>query len=474
MPDSVPSDLFITLEGARVNFPTESWSGTGSFPCFFFIKSIPLSCLHTGLEKCYSNVANINEHLYSEEITLEGHIIDSLILPRVFDAIMDLGGDFRVQEMRVGTHKREPSFARLTVFASNEDRIHQLVSTLQGFGASLVSTEDVQSAPAPCDGALPDHFYSTTNLTTQVRLSGHWVEVEGTEMDLAIVVDRTLGTAQSRPIAEVKAGEQVVVGHEGIHVIPLERQRQRELFSFMQSSVSAERPNRLAITNIAQTMRDVQAHGGRILFVVGPAIIHSGAGIYLTELIQLGFVQVLFGGNAIAVHDVESALYGTSLGVDLTDGQPVWEGHRNHMRAINAIRRVGSLEKAVAQNLLTQGLMYEGIQHGVEVVLAGSIRDDGPMPGVITDVIEAQKRMRQALKGVELVIMVATMLHSIATGNLLPASVRVVVVDINPAVVTKLADRGSFQAVGLVTDAELFLRELVEDLRESSKATSEC
>ncbi len=420
-----------------------------------------------------SDAVNTNEYIFSEEITLEGHIIDSLILPRVFDAIMDLGGDFRVEEIRVGTHKREPSFARITILAPTEIRVHDIASTLQGFGAALVSKRDVETAAAPCDGTLPDHFYSTTNLTTQVRLGGRWVEVEGTEMDLAILVNHALGTAQARPIADVRAGEQVVVGHHGIRVIPLERQRQRELFSFMQSTVSSERPNRLAITNIAQAMRQVRSQGGRVLFVAGPAIIHSGAGTYLAELIRRGFVQALFGGNAIAVHDVESALFGTSLGVDLTNGLPVQGGHRNHMRAINAIRRIGSLEKAVAQGVLRQGVMYECIQHGVEVVLAGSIRDDGPMPGVITDVIEAQRHMRQALKGVELVIMVATMLHSIATGNLLPAAIRVAVVDINPAVVTKLADRGSFQAIGLVTDAELFLRELVEDLRKPTEHTAE-
>lgn len=407
-----------------------------------------------------------NEYPFSEEIALEGHIIDSLILPRVFDAIMDLGGDFRVEDIRIGTHKREPSFARLTILAPTEPQIHRIVSTLQGFGAALVSSDDVKTVPAPCDGALPDHFYSTTNLVTQVRLDGHWVQVAGTEMDLAVVVNHAVGAAESRPIADVKAGEQVVVGHGGIRVIPLERKRQREMFSFMQSTVSAERPNRLAITNIARAMREVRSQGDRILVVAGPAIIHSGAGTYLADLIHRGYVQVLFGGNAIAVHDVESALYGTSLGVDLTNGRPVQGGHRNHMRAINAIRRVGSLEKAVAEGLLRQGVMYECIEHGVDLVLAGSIRDDGPLPDVITDVIQAQRRMRKSLEGVELVIMVATMLHSIATGNLLPAATRVAVVDINPAVVTKLADRGSFQAAGMVTDAELFLRELVEDLRE--------
>jgi lysine-ketoglutarate reductase/saccharopine dehydrogenase-like protein (TIGR00300 family) len=403
---------------------------------------------------------------HSEEITLEGHIIDSLILPRVFDTIMDLGGDFRVEEFRVGTHKRAPSYARLTILAPTDSQVHQIVNTLQGFGAALVSEGDVTTAAAPCDGALPDDFYSTTNLATQVRLDGQWVDVQGTEMDLAIIVDHALDKARAWPIADVRAGQQVVVGHEGIRVIPLERQRQREQFSFMQSTVSSERPNRLAITNIAQAMRQVRDQGNRILFVAGPAIIHSGAGGYLADLIHRGYVHVLFGGNAVAVHDVESALYGTSLGVNLTDGLPVQGGHRNHMRAINTIRRVGSLEKAVTQGILNRGVMYECIRHAVEVVLAGSVRDDGPMPGVITDVIEAQRSMRLALRGVGLVVMVASMLHSIATGNLLPASIRVAVVDINPAVVTKLADRGSFQAIGLVTDAELFLRELSEDLRE--------
>jgi lysine-ketoglutarate reductase/saccharopine dehydrogenase-like protein (TIGR00300 family) len=232
----------------------------------------------------------------------------------------------------------------------------------------------------------------------------------------------------------------------------------------MRSAVSSERPNALAIANVARVMREVRMAGGKILFVVGPAIIHSGAGEYLARLIRHGYVQVLFGGNAIAVHDVESQLYGTSLGIDLKSGLPVPGGHRNHMRAINAIRRVGSLEKAVEIGLLRSGVMYEAIRHGVQMVLAGSIRDDGPMPGVISDMMEAQRRMREALKGVEMAIMVATMLHSIATGNLLPAHVKVVVVDINPATVTKLADRGTFQAVGMVTDAELFLRELVEEL----------
>jgi lysine-ketoglutarate reductase/saccharopine dehydrogenase-like protein (TIGR00300 family) len=247
-------------------------------------------------------------------------------------------------------------------------------------------------------------------------------------------------------------------------VIPVERARDRETFSFMASNVSSEKPKKLVIDEIARQMRETRARGGKILIVAGPAIIHSGAAPYLAEIIRAGYVQVFFGGNAIAVHDVEAAVLGTSLGVALHSGEAIEGGHRHHMIAINTIRRAGSLRAAVEQGILKQGVMYECIRNNVALVLAGSVRDDGPLPDVITDVIEAQRTMRAALDGVEIALMISTMLHSIATGNMLPASVKVVAVDINPAVVTKLADRGTFQAVGLVTDAELFLRELAEAL----------
>ncbi len=399
-----------------------------------------------------------------EEIELEGHIIDSLILPRVFDVIMDLGGNFDVEEIRVGRRKDETSYARLKVFARDEPTMRRMLDVLQGLGARLVDGEDVQTAPAPVDGAAPDDFYSTTNLPTEVRIHGRWVPVEGTEMDLVIVVDWDQQRAYTRPLAELRKGDPVVVGHRGIRVQPLEREREQEVFSFMRSEVSSERSNRVAIGLIAAEMKRIRERGGKILFVVGPAVIHSGADEYLARLIRGGYVQVLFGGNAIAAHDVEAQLFGTSLGVDLKTGLPVPGGHSHHMRAINKIRQVGGLRQAVEQGILRGGVMYECIRHNVEMVLAGSIRDDGPIPDVITDVIEAQRVMRRALAGVEMAVMMATMLHSIATGNLLPAHVKVVIVDINPAVVTKLADRGTFQAVGLVTDGELFLRELAEEL----------
>ncbi len=397
---------------------------------------------------------------FSEEVTLEGHIIDSWTLPRAFDTIMDMGGSFDVLEMQVGRAKDEASFARMKVTAASEKKLEEILLALQAHGAVLASRDDVAYQPAPADGVLPEDFYSTTHLPTQVRLNGHWIDVKYTEMDLAIVVSPAYGEARMIPASEVVKGELVVIGHDGIRVLPPQRSREREVFSFMGSNVSSEHPKRLVIEEIARQMREVRARGGRVLVVAGPAIVHSGAGPYLAKLIRDGYVQALFGGNAIATHDVESVLYGTSLGVALKSGRAVPGGHRNHMAAINAIRSAGSLRQAVDKELLREGIMYECVKHNVDLVLAGSVRDDGPMPDVITDTAKAQVKMRAALQGVELVLMIATMLHSIATGNMLKASTKVVAVDINPAVVTKLADRGTFQALGLVTDAELFVREL--------------
>ena len=400
----------------------------------------------------------------SELIELSGHIIDSWTLPRAWDIIMDRGGNFAVEQMRVGTSKTEPSYARLKIEAPNDEILELILSELQQFGAVLVHGSDVQTLPVEQNGVLPAKFYSTTNLPTQIRLKGQWVNVEGIEMDVAIIIDRASGLAFCRPMHEVQVGDQVVVGHDGIRVHPFERAREREAFAFMQSNVSSERVKVLAIHEIARQMKETRAKNGKILFVLGPAVIHTGAGRYVADLIRRGYVQVIFGGNAIVTHDVEAALFGTSLGVDLRSGEQVEGGHRNHLRAINAIRAAGSLEQALEVGLLREGITYEVMKRNIPMVLAGSIRDDGPMPGVINDMQEAQRKMRQEVQGVEMAIMIASMLHAIATGNLLPATVRTVVVDINPAVVTKLADRGSFQAAGLVTDAELFLRELAETL----------
>jgi len=399
-----------------------------------------------------------------EVVEFSGHIIDSWTLPRAWDMIMDRGGNFDVEEMRVGTTKTETSYARLKIQAPDEETLERIISELQQLGAVLAHGNGISTTVVQKDGVLPAKFYSTTNLPTQVRLNGQWINVENIEMDVAVVIDRANGRAYCKPMHEVHVGDEVVIGHEGIRIQPFERDREKETFAFMQSNVSSEKTKVQMIHDIAKQMKETRTKGGKILFVLGPAVIHTGAGRYIAELLRRGYVQVIFGGNAIIAHDIESALFGTSLGVNLETGEQVEGGHRNHLRAINAIRELGSAEKAVETGLLREGITYEAIKHKVPMILAGSIRDDGPMPEVIRDTLEAQKRMREELQGVEMAIMVASMLHAIATGNLLPARVRTVVVDINPAVVTKLADRGSFQAAGLVTDVELFLRELVEAL----------
>ena len=399
---------------------------------------------------------------HGEEILLSGHIIDSATLARVLDTIMDLGGDYAILDLVVGKQMADKSSARIRVTADSEERLAEILRKVTDQGAELVSASDVRTALVTMDGVLPDGFYSTTNYPTEVRLGGEWTQVSDIEMDVAIVVDAAAQSARAVPMLAVRVGDPIAVGHQGVRVRPPERSRGPDLtFSFMNSDVSSEKPKKLAIHAIAAEMKAVHARGERIVVVGGPAIVHTGAAPYLATLIREGYVDALLGGNAIAVHDVEAALLGTSLGVNLATASPVEGGHHHHMRAINAIRRAGSLRAAVEQGILREGIMFEAIRRNIDIVLAGSIRDDGPLPDTITDVLVAQERMRQAVKGAGIVLMISTMLHSIATGNMLPAHVRTVAVDINPATVTKLADRGSWQAIGLVTDAELFLRELV-------------
>jgi lysine-ketoglutarate reductase/saccharopine dehydrogenase-like protein (TIGR00300 family) len=402
--------------------------------------------------------------MVSAEIELRGHIIDSFILPRVWGAIEEAGAHFHVREMRIGQSEVEPSYARIEVSAESQQLLDDLIPELQRLGADLAQVQNARTALVTQPGVLPDDFCSTTNLPTEVRVNGEWLPVANIEMDVAIVVESDANSAHTTPMHEVRVGDAVVVGYEGVRVEAQERPRQREAFGFMQSPVSSERAKALAIRDVAGAMIAARKRGGKILWVLGPAIVHTAARGLVAELIRRGYVQVIFGGNAIVAHDVEAAMFGTSLGIDLKTGEPVEHGHRNHLRAINKVRSLGSLEAAYREGLLGDGIVAASLENGVDLVLAGSIRDDGPMPGVITDSVAAQGRMREAARGVELAIMAASMLHAIATGNLLPASVRTVVVDINPAVVTKLADRGSAQVMGLVTDVELFLGALVDAL----------
>ena len=404
-------------------------------------------------------------------LILEGHIIDSMMLPQVMDLVMDLGGNFNIEELRVGQHKDDISHCRMEVVAADPETLDRIVRRAKELGAVAAEESPVKLVPIEQQGVYPEGFYSTTNLPTYILVGGRWLPVQKQEMDCAIAVDEAEGSARCIPFYEALPGLQVVVGHGGVRLVPLERSRQTEIFTFMASEVSAEKPKKQLISKIADEMRQVHAEGGRILVVSGPAVVHTGAGRYLSQLIEMGYVQVLFAGNALAVHDVEAALFGTALGVNLESGLPIEHGHEHHMRAINRVRAAGSLKAMVDSGQLTRGVMKTAIDHGVDIVLAGSVRDDGPLPDVMTDMVEAQKRMREAVPGVRLALMLSTMLHSIATGNLLPAGVRTVCVDINPAVVTKLADRGSWQSIGLVTDVESFLRELVLSLESEAKET---
>jgi lysine-ketoglutarate reductase/saccharopine dehydrogenase-like protein (TIGR00300 family) len=409
----------------------------------------------------------VSERKHTARLVLKGHIIDSMMLPQVMDMVMDLGGNFTIEELKVGQHKTDPSRCRLEVVAPTAEVLDTIVRRARDLGAVAATEEPVHLAEVAQPGVYPEGFYSTTNLPTYVLLAGRWVSVQKQEMDTAITVDEAAGTARCIPFQEAKTGMKIVVGHAGVRVVPLERSRQTEIFSFMSSEVSAEKPKKLLIQGIADEMRQARANGERILVESGPAVVHTGAGVHLSRLIELGYVQVLFAGNALAVHDVEAALFGTALGVNLESGLSIEHGHEHHMRAINRVRSAGGLSEMVERGELRTGVMKSAIEHGVDIVLAGSVRDDGPLPDVITDMVEAQRRMRAAIvkdPPVRMALMLSTMLHSIATGNMLPAGVRTVCVDINPAVVTKLADRGSWQSIGLVTDVESFLRELAATL----------
>jgi lysine-ketoglutarate reductase/saccharopine dehydrogenase-like protein (TIGR00300 family) len=403
---------------------------------------------------------------FTEIVELRGHIIDSYALPRIMDEIMDRGGSYEIEEIQVGRRKDEPSYARLQISAPTRELLDLLVDRAERIGAQPADAAPATLERAPADGVFPEGFYSTTNLETSIRLNGQWVRVEWPEMDCGIAADPTASRAWTVALSDVKHGEHIVVGHEGVRVTPLERPRaQPQVFAFMGSNVSSEKPKSLLIHEIAERLRDIRARGGRVILVGGPVLVHTGTRDNVASLIREGYVNVLFGGNGLATHDIEMDMFGTSLGVSLREGIPQEGGHEHHLRAINRVRRAGSIKAAVESGLITGGIMHAAVCAGATYILAGSIRDDGPLPDVVTDTLEAQRLMRaEVRKGAELVLVLSSMLHGIATGNLLSAAVTTVCVDINPAVVTKLADRGSFQTIGLVMDVEGFLRGLCADL----------
>lgn len=400
------------------------------------------------------------------EIELEGHIIDSGVMTLVFDRVMDMGGEFEILTFNVGRLKTDTSYARLRVTAPSDHQLDAILSELHRLGARAPEIDDVTLVPAEGDRILPKGFYSTTNHPTFVKYRDEWLPVERIEMDCHIVVDETEKRAICTPISKIKAGDAVVVSEAGVRVVYPERPRKVSTFEFMHGTVSSERPSEAIIAKIAREILKSKQKGEKIALVGGPAIVHTGAADALARMIRAGCIDVLFAGNALATHDIESNLYGTSLGMDVKTGTLVTGGHKHHIRAISEIMRAGSIKNAVDQGIVTGGIMYECVKKGIPFVLAGSIRDDGPLPDTITDVVEAQEVMRRHIHDLGMVVMVGTLLHSIAVGNCLPSYVKTVCVDINPASVTKLMDRGTTQAIGVVSDAGTFLPLLCEQLEE--------
>jgi lysine-ketoglutarate reductase/saccharopine dehydrogenase-like protein (TIGR00300 family) len=409
--------------------------------------------------------------MVTETVGMRGHIIESLLLSRVLDAVIELGGEFEILSLDIGRQPHDSSEARIRLSAPTQAQLDHILQRIHVHGADSLSGGEVQLQASPADGVFPDGFYVTSNQRTEVHCGGKWIQVQPVRMDCAIVVDPDGGTARTCKFAQVREGDLTVVGHRGIRVTPQDTDltESTDSFEFMASNVSSEKSKRSAIRTIAQEMQAVKATGQQVLVVAGPAVVHTGASPHLSRLIELGYVDVLYAGNALAVHDIELALYETSLGIHLDEGRPIEHGHQHHIYTINRIRAAGGIQAAVDQGLLTSGIMHSCIRQGIDVILAGSIRDDGPLPEVITDITEAQAQMAGRLQGVGMVLMIASMLHAIAVGNLLPAVVKTVCVDINPSVVTKLMDRGSTQTIGLVTDVEPFFLELLGHLDTSGK-----
>lgn len=395
------------------------------------------------------------------DIEMEGHLIDSLILTRVLDKIMDMGGEFEIKNFSIGQRKNDTSHVQITVTGDDAPHLDRILLELHALGARLVEMEDAKTGVSPGDMVVPRGFYSTTNHPTYVRYQGSWAEVENNHMDCLIVLKD--GHAVCTPIGHIKKGDRVVIGTAGVKVVPPERPREKTFFGFMSNEVSSERPSGELVRQLAAEIVRTKGQGGRIAVVCGPAVIHTGAAPALARLIREGYVDVLLAGNAVAVHDIERQLFGTSLGMNCA-GNAISGGHRNHLYAISEIMASGSIRNAIAEGKLQGGIMYEAIQKGIDFILAGSIRDDGPLPEVITDTVKAKDAMDMALRGVDMTIMLGTMLHSIAVGNLLPSFVKTICVDINPATVTKLMDRGSAQAIGLVTDIGTFLPQLADEI----------
>jgi lysine-ketoglutarate reductase/saccharopine dehydrogenase-like protein (TIGR00300 family) len=404
-----------------------------------------------------------------EIVEAEGHLVDSQILSNIMDRVIELGAVFEVIDFKLGRTNDEFSQLQMRVIAPTREILDKTLEELVELGCSKAHITDATLKPAPEDRVVPDDFYSTTNHRTYVRIGGAWVEVAKQRMDAVVVVSEkgsplAASVAECRKLRDVKKGEMVVCGANGVRIRQEFKERDRLGFAFMANEISSERRAETAVRKIAEMMRQIKAEGGRIVFVAGPVVVHTGGAAAFCEIIRKGFADALLAGNAIAVHDIESQLFNTSLGVDIETGVPIEEGHKNHMRAINVVNRYGSIRGAVEAGVLRSGIMYELVRKNVPYVLAGSIRDDGPLPDTEMDLIKAQEDYARLLDGAKMVVCLSSMLHSIGAGNMTPSWVRMVCVDINPAVVTKLSDRGSQQTLGVVTDVGTFLNLLAQQL----------
>jgi len=404
--------------------------------------------------------------MFSETIELRGHIIDSLILPKVLDEILSRGANFKISEVKIGERRTDQSFARIDVSAATGEALDDLMRRLRQHGAEVAEKANADMAAAPADGIFPADFYVTTNRQTFVRIDGKEHEVQCPMMDSAIAFDRTKQEAHTMKFGDVRKGTQIVVGHRGVRVVPVQRATSgTDVFGFLNTTLSAERPKAAIIREAAREFEAAREAGGKIVLVAGASVVHTGAAEYVEQLINWGYVNLLVAGNAFAVYDIESVLFGTALGVNLERGALADGGHENHLRAINMVRCAGGIARAVERGTLTAGIMHACVKKGADFVLTGSIRDDGPLPEVVTDSLQAQRLIRAKIEGASLALLLGTMVHSFAVANMLPATVKILVVDINSTSVAKLTDQQTFQALGLVTDLEPFLRELVSCLR---------
>ena len=428
-------------------------------------------CLTLRVTEPVRDELHANVSVESRVIRMEGHLLDAGLINRALDLIIDAGGSFKVLNFNLGEQRQSTSAAEVRVSAPSHEVMEEIISRLIDLGAVDLPHDERDAILEPViqDGVAPDDFYVSTIYPTEVRINGQWVKVENQRMDGAIAITQTANgfAARCKILRDLKVGERVIVDVLGIRTI--RKTESRELrstqeFSFMSAGVSSERRVELVVEQVAWELRKIRDAGGKVVVTAGPVVIHTGGGEHLAQLIREGYVQALLGGNAIAVHDIEQNIMGTSLGVDMKRGVAVHGGHRHHLKVINSIRRYGSIHKAVEAGAIKSGVMYECVHNNVPFVLAGSIRDDGPLPDTVMDLIQAQEEYAKHLEGAEMILMLSSMLHSIGVGNMTPAGVKMVCVDINPAVVTKLSDRGSVESVGVVTDVGLFLSLLIQQL----------